>query len=143
MKHRTFPNTDIRVSEVGFGTWTVSTGWWGDKSDADAVAMMRRALDEHGVTFCDAADAYGNGRAERQLAEAFRGRRDEIVIGTKIASRRRRRNVLRSDFDSGCDCLTRNTRVAWVKTPRTFQPHSRVENPSRRRASWPMSVSPS
>ena len=84
MKHRTFPGTDVRVSEVGFGTWTLSTGWWGDKSDAEAVAMLRRALDEHGVTFFDAADAYGNGRAERQLAEAFRGRRGEVVIGTKI-----------------------------------------------------------
>jgi aryl-alcohol dehydrogenase-like predicted oxidoreductase len=84
MKYRTFPNTDVRVSEVGFGTWTVSTGWWGDKTDADAVAMMRRALDQHGITFFDAADAYGNGRAERQIADAFRGRRDEIVIGTKI-----------------------------------------------------------
>jgi aryl-alcohol dehydrogenase-like predicted oxidoreductase len=84
MKYRTFPNTDIRVSEVGFGTWTVSTGWWGEKSDAEAVAMMRRALDEHGVNFFDAADAYGNGRAERQIADAFRGRRSEIVIGTKV-----------------------------------------------------------
>jgi aryl-alcohol dehydrogenase-like predicted oxidoreductase len=84
MKYRVFPNTDLRVSEIGFGTWTVSTGWWGDKSDADAVAMMRRALDDHGITFFDAADAYGNGRAERQLAEAFRGRRSDVVIGTKI-----------------------------------------------------------
>jgi aryl-alcohol dehydrogenase-like predicted oxidoreductase len=84
MKYRLFPNTDVRVSEVGFGTWTVSTGWWGEKTDAEAVDMMRRALDVHGVTFFDAADAYGNGRAERQIAEAFRGRRDEIVIGTKI-----------------------------------------------------------
>ncbi len=84
MRYRLFPNTDVRVSEVGFGTWTVSTGWWGDKTDADAVSMMRRALDEHGVTFFDAADAYGNGRAERQIADAFRGRRSEIVIGTKI-----------------------------------------------------------
>jgi aryl-alcohol dehydrogenase-like predicted oxidoreductase len=84
MKYRAFPNTDVTVSEVGFGTWTTSTGWWGEKTDADAVAMMRRALDEHGVTFFDAADAYGNGRAERQIAEAFRGRRNEIVIGTKI-----------------------------------------------------------
>jgi aryl-alcohol dehydrogenase-like predicted oxidoreductase len=72
------------VSEVGFGTWTTSTGWWGDKTDAEAVTMMRSALDQHGVTFFDAADAYGNGRAERQIAEAFRGRRDEIVIGTKV-----------------------------------------------------------
>jgi aryl-alcohol dehydrogenase-like predicted oxidoreductase len=84
MKYRVFPNTDVRVSEIGFGTWTVSTGWWGDKTDADAVAMMRRALDDHGITFFDAADAYGNGRAEKQLAEAFRGRRDEVVIGTKV-----------------------------------------------------------
>jgi aryl-alcohol dehydrogenase-like predicted oxidoreductase len=84
MRYRTFPNTDVRVSEVGFGTWTISTGWWGDKTDAEAIGMLRRALDEHGVTFFDAADAYGNGRAERQIAEAFRGRRDEIVIGTKV-----------------------------------------------------------
>lgn len=84
MKYRNFPGTDVRVSEVGFGTWTISTGWWGEKTDAEAVAMLRRAHDEHGVTFFDAADAYGNGRSERQIAEAFRGRRDQIVIGTKV-----------------------------------------------------------
>src|SRR5437762_1828443 len=76
MKHRTFPGTDLRVSEVGFGTWTISTGWWGEKTDAEAIALLRAALDDHGVTFFDAADAYGNGRAERLIAEAFRGRRD-------------------------------------------------------------------
>jgi aryl-alcohol dehydrogenase-like predicted oxidoreductase len=84
MKYRIFPGTDVRVSEVGFGTWTISTGWWGDKSDDQAIDMMRRALDDHGVNFFDAADAYGNGRAERQIAQAFKGRRDEIVIGTKV-----------------------------------------------------------
>ena len=84
MKYRTFPGSSVRVSEVGFGTWTISTGWWGEKTDAEAVAMLRSALDDHGVTFFDAADAYGNGRSERQIAEAFRGRREEIVIGTKV-----------------------------------------------------------
>src|SRR3954449_11500828 len=84
MRYRTFPNTDISVSEVGFGTWTISTGWWGEKSDDEAVAMLRTALDDHGVTFFDAADAYGNGRSERQLAEAFRGRRHEVVLATKV-----------------------------------------------------------
>lgn len=84
MRYRLFPNTSVRVSEIGFGTWTTATGWWGEKTDAEAVAMMRHALDEQGVTFFDAADAYGNGRAERQIADAFRGRRSEIVIGTKI-----------------------------------------------------------
>ncbi|HET7457172.1 MAG TPA: aldo/keto reductase [Gemmatimonadaceae bacterium] len=84
MRYRTFPGTDVSVSEVGFGTWTLATGWWGEKTDDEAVAMMRRALDEHGVTFFDAADTYGNGRSERQLAEAFRGRRGEVVYGTKV-----------------------------------------------------------
>ena len=84
MKYRTFPGADVSVSEVGFGTWTLSTGWWGERSDAEAVAMLRRGCDDHGVTFFDAADTYGNGRAERQLAEAFRGRRHGVVIGTKV-----------------------------------------------------------
>jgi aryl-alcohol dehydrogenase-like predicted oxidoreductase len=84
MKHRVFPASGVRVSEVGFGTWTVSTDWWGTKTDAEAVALLRSALDDHGITFFDAADAYGNGRAERQIAEAFRGRRADIVMGTKV-----------------------------------------------------------
>jgi aryl-alcohol dehydrogenase-like predicted oxidoreductase len=84
MKYRTFPGTSVAVSEVGFGTWTISTGWWGEKTDDEAVAMLRRSLDDFGVTFFDAADAYGNGRAERQLAEAFRGRRSDVVLATKV-----------------------------------------------------------
>lgn len=84
MKHRTFPGADVSVSEVGFGTWTLATGWWGEKSDDDAVAMLRRAHDDYGITFFDAADTYGNGRAERQLAAAFRGRRQNVVIATKV-----------------------------------------------------------
>jgi aryl-alcohol dehydrogenase-like predicted oxidoreductase len=84
MRHRTFPAADVTVSEVGFGTWTLATGWWGDKSDDDAIAMLRRAHDEYGITFFDAADTYGNGRSERQLASAFKGRRQDVVIATKV-----------------------------------------------------------
>jgi aryl-alcohol dehydrogenase-like predicted oxidoreductase len=83
MRYRTFPGTDLAVSEVGFGLWTVSTGWWGEKTDDEAVTLLREAYDR-GVTFFDAADAYANGRSERQLARAFRGMRDRVVYGTKI-----------------------------------------------------------
>jgi aryl-alcohol dehydrogenase-like predicted oxidoreductase len=109
MKSRILPTSGVAVSEVGFGTWTVSTGWWGEKTDADAVALMRTALDDHGITFFDAADSYGNGRSERQLAEAFRGRRDEVVYGTKVgydiydpaaASARRGQSELPQRFES-------------------------------------------
>jgi aryl-alcohol dehydrogenase-like predicted oxidoreductase len=84
MKYRTFPNTKVAVSEVGLGTWTLATDWWGTKTDDEAIAMLRSAYDDYGVNFFDAADTYGNGRSEKQLAEAFRGRRSEVVYGTKI-----------------------------------------------------------
>jgi len=84
MRYREIPNTGITASEVGFGTWTLATGWWGEKTDEEAVAMLRRAKDDFGITYYDTSDAYANGRAERQLAEAFRGRRDEVVYATKV-----------------------------------------------------------
>lgn len=83
MKYRTFRGSDVRVSEVGFGLWTVSTGWWGDYSDDDAVALMRHAFDQ-GITLFDAADTYGNGRSEELIAKAFGDRRDDIAIATKV-----------------------------------------------------------
>lgn len=33
MKYRTFPGTDLKLSEVGFGTWTLATGWVGEKTE--------------------------------------------------------------------------------------------------------------
>ena len=83
MKYRLFPNTNIKVSEVGFGLWTLSTGWWGEYTDDQAVELMRKALDL-GITLFDAADTYGNGRSERLIAKAFPSRRDQIVVATKF-----------------------------------------------------------
>jgi aryl-alcohol dehydrogenase-like predicted oxidoreductase len=83
MKYRTYPRSDVTVSEVGFGLWTTSTGWWGEKSDDEAVAMLHAAADL-GVTLYDAADTYGNGRSEEQLAKAFADRRDRVVYATKF-----------------------------------------------------------
>jgi len=83
MKYRQFPGTDVKVSEVGFGLWTVSTGWWGNYTDDEAVALMQKAADL-GITLFDAADTYGNGRSEELIAKAFGGRREEIVIATKV-----------------------------------------------------------
>ena len=47
------------------------------------VGLMREAFDL-GVTLFDAADTYGNGRSEELIAKAFRERRDDIVIATKV-----------------------------------------------------------
>lgn len=83
MKYRTYPNSDVTVSEIGFGLWTTATSWWGEKSDDDAVAILREAADL-GITLFDAADTYGNGRSEEQLAKAFGTMRDRVVYATKF-----------------------------------------------------------
>jgi aryl-alcohol dehydrogenase-like predicted oxidoreductase len=83
MNYRTYRNTDLRVSEVGFGLWTVSTGWWGSFTEQDAVQLLRRAFDL-GITLFDAADTYGNGLSEELIAKAFSQQRDQIVIATKV-----------------------------------------------------------
>src|SRR5438128_4640964 len=83
MKCRTYKNTDLTVSEVGFGLWTISTGWWGNFTQGEAVALMQKAFDL-GVTLFDAADTYGNGLSEELIAKAFPNQRDEIVIATKV-----------------------------------------------------------
>jgi aryl-alcohol dehydrogenase-like predicted oxidoreductase len=83
MKYRTYRNTDLTVSEVGFGLWTISTGWWGSFTKSEATALMRKAFDL-GITLFDAADTYGNGLSEELIAEAFPAVRDQIVVATKV-----------------------------------------------------------
>src|ERR671916_2595806 len=83
MKYRMLGGTDIAVSEVGFGVWTVSTGWWGEVDDERSVRLLREAR-ERGINYFDTADTYGSGKGETLLADAFGHVRDEVVISTKI-----------------------------------------------------------
>jgi aryl-alcohol dehydrogenase-like predicted oxidoreductase len=83
MHFRTYKDTDLTVSEVGFGLWTISTGWWGNFTEGEAIALMHKAFDL-GITLFDAADTYGNGLSEELIAKAFPKQRDEIVIATKV-----------------------------------------------------------
>jgi aryl-alcohol dehydrogenase-like predicted oxidoreductase len=83
MQYRKIRGTDIQVSAVGFGVWTVGTTWWGIKDRAGGIGLLRRAFDA-GVTFYDTADTYESGNAETILREALGDRRDQIVIATKF-----------------------------------------------------------
>ena len=83
MHFRTYKNTDLTVSEVGFGLWTISTGWWGNFTEGEAIALMHKAFNL-GITLFDAADTYGNGLSEELIAKAFPNQRDEIAIATKV-----------------------------------------------------------
>jgi aryl-alcohol dehydrogenase-like predicted oxidoreductase len=85
MRFRALKGTNLKVSEVGFGMWTVGTKMWGvPEDDYDTgIRLLRRAL-ELGINFFDTADVYGDGKGEILLARAFAGQRDQIVIATKF-----------------------------------------------------------
>jgi aryl-alcohol dehydrogenase-like predicted oxidoreductase len=68
---------------LGYGVWTVSTGWWGEVDEARSVKLLRLAH-EKGINYFDTADTYGSGLGETLLRDAFGHMRESIVISTKI-----------------------------------------------------------
>lgn len=94
MRYRALGSTGMNVSEVSFGTWAIG-GSWGNVEEKDAILALHRAMDA-GVNFFDTADVYGDGRAERLLAQATKergitssgastsGHQDEVYIATKF-----------------------------------------------------------
>ena len=84
MRSRILKSTDLTLSEVGFGVWSVATTWWGMTDREFGVELLRKAR-ERGITFFDTAPAYGDGYGEAVLAEAFTpAQLREMVIGTKF-----------------------------------------------------------
>lgn len=85
MQFRTFGNSTLKVSEVGFGAWTLAMKWWGEV--ADPPSLVHAALDS-GITFFDTAPVYGEeGAGETLLADVLAklpaSQREELVITTK------------------------------------------------------------
>ena len=84
MRTRTFGTTDLRCSEIGFGTWALGSTWWGKVTSGEGVNLLHRALDL-GITFFDTGNVYGSGRNEEIVAEALAGvPRDTVQISTKF-----------------------------------------------------------
>ncbi len=83
MKYRNLGNNGPKVSEIGFGTWTLSLDWWGKKPEEDeSIRMLKRAYDL-GINFFETADMYGKGHSEKLLAKAFKDMRNEVIYSTK------------------------------------------------------------
>jgi aryl-alcohol dehydrogenase-like predicted oxidoreductase len=83
----------VQVSALGLGCWAIGGPWefngqpagWGEVDDDESIRAIRRALDL-GVTLFDTADVYGCGHSERVLGRALTGRRDDVVIVTKVGN---------------------------------------------------------
>jgi aryl-alcohol dehydrogenase-like predicted oxidoreductase len=82
MEFRSFGQTGLRVSAIGFGSWPMAGSSYGGIDEASAVAAVRRAL-EVGINCFDTAPAYGLGEAEQMLGRALGKQRSDVVLVSK------------------------------------------------------------
>ncbi|MBA2499647.1 MAG: aldo/keto reductase [Chitinophagaceae bacterium] len=93
MNYRKFGNTDLQVSEIGFGAWAIGGDakvgdtpiGWGPADDNLSVKAIHAALDA-GINFFDTADFYGLGHSEDLIGKVLRGHK-EVIIATKVGHR--------------------------------------------------------
>lgn len=81
MKMNRLGVSDLLISEIGLGCMTLGT------DEAKALSLIHEALDL-GVNFLDTSDLYDSGRNEEIVGKAIRGRRDRVVLATKVGNRR-------------------------------------------------------
>jgi aryl-alcohol dehydrogenase-like predicted oxidoreductase len=80
MKLRPLGDTGVRLSAIGLGALPFGT----DLDETASAAMLDRCLDA-GVNHVDCADIYGGGRAEAMLGTLLPGRRDRLVLASKVS----------------------------------------------------------
>ena len=79
MERRTLQHTDLVVSRACFGTMTFGA----QADEAASIRMIDRALDS-GINFIDTANVYNNGLSETILGKALKGRRDQVILASKV-----------------------------------------------------------
>ncbi len=91
MKYRKLGKSDIEISEISLGCWTMGgRNWsngqpigWADVDENEIQQAVDFAIDK-GVNHFDNADVYGNGKAERMLAKVLGSRSKDVTIATKV-----------------------------------------------------------
>lgn len=77
---RQLGNSDLYVTEIGFGCMSLGA------SEAEAMRIIDEAIDL-GINFFDTADLYDYGLNEEFVGKALKGKRDQIVLTTKVGNR--------------------------------------------------------
>jgi aryl-alcohol dehydrogenase-like predicted oxidoreductase len=81
MEFRHLGRTGVSVSPLCLGAMML--GEWGTKDHDESIRIIHRALDA-GINFIDTADVYSRGESEVIVGKALAGRRDDIVLATKV-----------------------------------------------------------
>lgn len=81
MKYRPLGRTGIKVSPYCLGAMMFGAG--GNPDHDETTRIIHKALDA-GINFIDTADAYSRGESEEIVGQALKGRRDRVVLSTKV-----------------------------------------------------------
>jgi aryl-alcohol dehydrogenase-like predicted oxidoreductase len=79
MEYRVLGRSDLKVSRIGFGTMSLDT------ANPNAKNILLEAL-ENGINYFDTADMYRQGMNETVLGQAFQGKRNQIILATKVGN---------------------------------------------------------
>jgi aryl-alcohol dehydrogenase-like predicted oxidoreductase len=83
MRYRPLGSTGLSVSEVGFGTWGLGGTSYGPVADQESRLALESAF-ARGVNFYDTSDLYGDGHSEEIVGQTFVGKRQQVLIATKV-----------------------------------------------------------
>jgi aryl-alcohol dehydrogenase-like predicted oxidoreductase len=81
MEQRMLGRTGVSVSKLCLGA--MMFGAWGNPDHDESIRIIHRALDA-GINFIDTADMYSIGESEEIVGKALKGRRDDVVLATKV-----------------------------------------------------------
>jgi aryl-alcohol dehydrogenase-like predicted oxidoreductase len=81
MRYRTLGRTGIRVSPYALGA--MMFGAMGNPDHEESIRIVHQALDA-GINIIDTAPAYSDGESEEIVGKALKGRRDNVVLATKV-----------------------------------------------------------
>jgi aryl-alcohol dehydrogenase-like predicted oxidoreductase len=103
MRTRRLGSRGPEISVIGYGAWEAGGEAWGpNESEAVVIEAIQAGLDA-GIDWIDTAEVYGDGVSERLVGKAIQGRRDDVVVASKVAPRSEGSGFRQEDVRGACE----------------------------------------
>ncbi|HEY2562885.1 MAG TPA: aldo/keto reductase [Acidimicrobiales bacterium] len=123
MQYRNFGSTGIKVSNLCLGAMMFGT--FGNPDHEDSIGIIHAALDA-GINFVDTADMYSAGESEEIVGKALQGRRDDVILATKVfmpmSRDRNHRGNSRRWIIRECEDSLRRLQTEWIDLYQVHRP---------------------